>query len=137
MARPAFEPSDEQRLTVSIMSACGMPHELICEKIINPQTGAPLAPHTLRKAFRKELDEGGASANAMVAQSLFRKATGNSPQAVTAAIFWLKTRAGWKEPQAAEVPGRKEQRQEAAEAVVNEKKRYAPGAAPKLVVSNK
>ena len=33
-----------------------------------------------------------------VAESLFRKATGDGSQAVTAAIFWLKTRARWKEP---------------------------------------
>src|SRR5574340_125998 len=106
MARPAFTPTDEQRLTVSIMAACGMPHELICERIINPQTGARLAAMTLRKAFRKELDDGAASANAMVAQALFKKATGNTPQAVTAAIFWLKTRAGWKETQVNEHTGK-------------------------------
>ena len=27
----------------------------------------------------------------------YKKATGDGPQSVTAAIFWLKTRAGWKE----------------------------------------
>lgn len=97
MARTAFTPTDEQRLTVGIMAACGMPHELICERILNPQTGARIDPKTLRRAFRKELDEGTSSANAMVAQALFKKATGNTPQSVTAAIFWLKTRAGWKE----------------------------------------
>lgn len=33
-----------------------------------------------------------------MAQSLFfRKATGDGPQSVTAAIFWAKTRMGWKE----------------------------------------
>ena len=32
-----------------------------------------------------------------MAENLFRKATGDGPQAVAAAIFWLKTRAGWKE----------------------------------------
>jgi hypothetical protein len=30
----------------------------------------------------------------------YRKATGDGREAVTAAIFWLKTRAGWKETQA-------------------------------------
>jgi hypothetical protein len=40
---------------------------------------------------------GGAKANTKVAESLFRKATGDGPQSVAAAIFWLKTRAGWME----------------------------------------
>jgi hypothetical protein len=32
-----------------------------------------------------------------VAGNLFRIATSEDPGAVTAAIFWLKTRAGWRE----------------------------------------
>ncbi len=43
---------------------------------------------------------GGASkskANVRAAENLYRKATGDGREAVTAAIFWLKTRAGWKE----------------------------------------
>jgi hypothetical protein len=32
-----------------------------------------------------------------VAENLYRKATGEGREAVTAAIFWLKTRAGWRE----------------------------------------
>jgi len=39
-----------------------------------------------------------------VAESLFRKATGEGSQSVTAAIFWLKTKGGWREmPQTHEV----------------------------------
>ena len=54
-------------------------------------------PKTLRKHYRDELDTGHIVANAKVAESLFRKATGDHRQSVTAAIFGLKTRAGWKE----------------------------------------
>jgi hypothetical protein len=36
-------------------------------------------------------------ATAKVAEFLFRKATTEGSQAVTAAIFWLKTRGGWRE----------------------------------------
>ena len=36
-------------------------------------------------------------ANAKVAENLYRKATGDGREAVTAAIFWLKARARWKE----------------------------------------
>lgn len=34
---------------------------------------------------------------AKVAESLFRKATSDGSQSVTAAILWLKTRGGWRE----------------------------------------
>lgn len=56
-----------------------------------------VSPKTLRKHYRGELDHGHVKANAKVAENLFRKATGEGREAVTAAIFWLKTRAGWKE----------------------------------------
>jgi hypothetical protein len=32
-----------------------------------------------------------------VAENLYRRATGEGREAVTAAIFWLKSRAGWRE----------------------------------------
>ena len=61
-------------------------------------------PKTLRKHYREELDTGQIKATAKVAEFLFRKATTEGPQCVTAAIFWMKTRAGWREsPQAHEV----------------------------------
>ena len=65
-----------------------------------------LDPKTLRKHYRDELDNGHVKANAKVAENLFRKATGEGREAVTAAIFWLKTRAGWKETALHEVSGR-------------------------------
>jgi hypothetical protein len=54
-------------------------------------------PKTLRRHYRRELDQGHIKASAKVAENLYRKATGEGREAVTAAIFWLKTRAGWKE----------------------------------------
>lgn len=54
-------------------------------------------PKTLRKHYRQELTTGGIKANTKVAESLYRKALGDGSQSVTAAIFWLKTRAHWKE----------------------------------------
>ena len=50
-----------------------------------------------------ELDVGAVKATAKVAEFLFRKATTDGPQSVTAAIFWLKTRASWKETSVQEV----------------------------------
>ena len=61
---------------------------------------------TLRKHYRQELDHAHTKANARVAENLFRKATGEGREAVTAAIFWLKTRAGWKETSVTELAAR-------------------------------
>jgi hypothetical protein len=59
---------------------------------------------TLRKHYREELDTGHVKATAKVAEFLFRKATTDGPQCVTAAIFWMKTRGGWREtPQSHEI----------------------------------
>jgi hypothetical protein len=47
--------------------------------------------------YANELADGHIKANAKVAQSLFRIATSHGREAVSAAIFWLKARANWKE----------------------------------------
>ena len=52
------------------------------------------APKTLRKRCRDDLDRGVAEANAVVSGSLFAAAKGGN---VVAQIFWLKTRAHWRE----------------------------------------
>src|SRR4051812_25095635 len=49
---------------------------------------------TLRKHYRDELDLGETKANAQVAGFLFNAARSGN---VTAQIFWLKTRARWRE----------------------------------------
>jgi hypothetical protein len=59
---------------------------------------------TLRRHHHGELATGQIVANARVAESLFRKAIGDGPQSVAAAMFWLKARAGWRET--AVSPGR-------------------------------
>jgi hypothetical protein len=55
----------------------------------------------LAKHYRLELYRGMAGANAKVAECLFRMATNPTPSGptVTAAIFWAKTRMGWREVQ--------------------------------------
>ena len=59
------------------------------------------APKTLRKRFRVELDRGVAEANAMISGSLF---TADKAGNITAMIFWLKTRAHWRERPPADSP---------------------------------
>jgi hypothetical protein len=89
--RPPYEPTAKDRDMVQAMTSYGIPQEEIA-------TVVGISAVTLRKHFRRELDVGATMANAAVAQSLFNSATGKGPQKVTAQIFWLKTRAGWKEP---------------------------------------
>jgi hypothetical protein len=64
-----------------------------------------MEPATLRRLYRAELDSGHIKTNSKVAENLFRKATGEGREAVIAAIFWLKTRAGWRETNVHEVSG--------------------------------
>ncbi|MEQ9814093.1 MAG: hypothetical protein RLO50_15045 [Azospirillaceae bacterium] len=90
MARPPHMPEPGERRQVEAMAAYGIPEADIARVI-------GIDPKTLRKHYRDELDTGHVKANARVAEVLFKKATGDGPQSVTAAIFWLKTRAGWRE----------------------------------------
>ena len=57
----------------------------------------------LERDYQTELKAGAIKANAKVAESLFRRATGEGREGVVAAIFWLKTRAGWRETTVHEV----------------------------------
>src|SRR6266542_1707724 len=51
-------------------------------------------PKTLRNHYRDEVDLGETKASAQIAGFLFNSARNGN---VTAQIFWLKTRARWKE----------------------------------------
>ena len=86
----AHAPDLAQRRMVEIMAGVGVPETDIARVL-----GLDLAK--LRELHRPELETGQIIANAKVAENLFRKATGDSPQSVTAAMFWLKARAGWSE----------------------------------------
>lgn len=94
--RKSFEPTAEQRKLVESAAGFGIPQEDIARLIINPQTGKPLAPKSLRLHFRAELDTGATKANMLVANALFKAATGTGKGAVTAAIWWTKSRMGWR-----------------------------------------
>ena len=97
MARKAHKPDPFHRRQVEAMAAYGVPETGIARVV-------GIDAKTLRKHCREELDTGQIKATAKVAESLFRKATTDGSQSVTAAIFWLKTRGGWREaPQEHEV----------------------------------
>ena len=86
----AHKPTTELRKQVLTFTSFGIPET---------DTAAVLGidPKTLRKHYSQELDIGHVKANVVVAQNLYKIATGTGREAVTAAIFWLKTRAGWRE----------------------------------------
>lgn len=63
-------------------------------------------PKTLRKHYREELDMAHTKANAQVGRFLFQNASGQTLEkgatysdCVRAAMFWAKTRMGWRETQ--------------------------------------
>jgi hypothetical protein len=87
MARPRFALTEENRRQVKMLAAMGNPQDSIA-KVIG------IAPKTLRKHFDQELFRGVIEANTQVAKTVFQTATGGNVQAC---IFWLKTRAGWRE----------------------------------------
>ena len=98
---PAFEPTDDQRRTVEKLSGLGLPQGDIAQVV-------GVDEKTLRKHLRAELDSGTAKANSQVAEFLFDAATGKRGEgsaAITAAIFWAKTRMRWKEVSATEITG--------------------------------
>ena len=59
----------------------------------------------LRIDFKEELATGRTKANSRVAEALYRTAIAGGREGVTAAIFWLKARAGWKETNVHELGG--------------------------------
>jgi hypothetical protein len=90
MGRKAHKPDPFHRRQVEAMAGYGVPEHAIARVV-------KIDLKTLRKHYREELDTGQIKATAKVAESLFRKATDDGSQSVTAAIFWLKTRGGWRE----------------------------------------
>ena len=87
MARTAFVVTHAMREKVRYFAGLGGRQDDIAKMI-------GCAPKTLRKRFRSELDRGVAEANATMSGYLFAAAKAGN---VTAQIFWLKTRAHWRE----------------------------------------
>lgn len=88
-----YLPTDADRNTVKSMAACGFSEEIIASCIGTKG----IAPKTLRKHFRQELDTSAAKGNAAVGNTLFKMATSGDCPAAT--IFWMKTRMRWRETQ--------------------------------------
>src|SRR5215467_6265877 len=87
MARKAFVVNEALREKVSHLAGVGVRQDDIANMV-------GCAPKTLRKRFRAELDRGVAEANAVIASCLFATAKAGN---IAAMIFWMKTRARWRE----------------------------------------
>jgi len=86
-------PTEETRARVEQFAAAGIRNEDIALYL-------GITRPTLDKYYKEELRIGTIKANTVIAQTLYQQAKdGNT----TAAIFWLKTRAGWRETQKLEM----------------------------------
>ena len=89
MSRRPHEPSKESRQLVQLHATIGTRQDVIADIL-------GIDGKTLTKYYREELDQATARANAAVGGALFNKATKGDTAAM---IFWMKTRAGWREKQ--------------------------------------
>ena len=95
VGRPHHLPNETTRTKVYTLSVVGTRHEDIAT-VLN------ISADTLTKYYHDELAKGRIEANASVAETLFKQAKeGNT----TAMIFWLKSRAKWKETSQHEISG--------------------------------
>ena len=100
--RPAYKPTDVARVQIAHYKGMGMTHDQIGSLM-------GISDETLRKYYDYELKVGTAKMNISVADNLFTMATDpEHKSAVTAAIFWLKTRGGdpWREIKRTELTGK-------------------------------
>ncbi len=93
------EPTDASRKQVEALASFGVPRGEIAKV-------AGICLGTLVKHYGETLDIAATKANSLVAQSLFNRAVkGDGAAATSAAIFWLKVRAGWREKAVHEITG--------------------------------
>lgn len=93
--RPPHLPNSDTRKQVYELSRVGTRYEDIAEVL-------SISDDTLVKHYKKELKLGRIEANAIIAGTLFEKAKSGDTSSM---IFWLKSRAQWKETQKLEHGG--------------------------------
>ena len=86
VGRPPHQPTDQTKHLVEEAVGMGLEQVKIAQLM-------DIAPKTLRRCYRYELDVGVIKANLSVAKALHKRATSGND--TIAKIFWLKARAGW------------------------------------------
>jgi hypothetical protein len=105
--RPAFQPTDEQRVNVEIMVGLGIPEEQI-RLVVRDRRDKPICRNTLRRHFEKELQTGAAKLNAKVGHFMVTTIFGTRPPDGVTPIrdervrgrlgeLFLKSRLGWRD----------------------------------------
>lgn len=98
--RHPHEPTADTRRQVRELAAFGLTNKQI-GSVMN------ISGPTVSKHYEDELEQGKSVAIAQVARTLFKEATKNEKPNITAAIFYLKSQAGWNDR--ADSLGKKEQ----------------------------
>ena len=105
MSKPLHQPTDKTRAEIVALRSYGVPIKEVAAYI-------GIDDKTLYKYYREELENSAIKANANVGKFLYQAASGQAlttgatySDCVRAAMFWAKTRMGWKETNVQEHTG--------------------------------
>ena len=103
MSNPLHQPTEKTRAEIIALRSYGVPIKEVAAYI-------GIDDKTLYKYYRDELENSAIKANANVGKFLYQAASGQAlttgatySDCVRAAMFWAKTRMGWKETNVQEV----------------------------------
>ena len=103
MSKPLHQPTEKTRAEIIALRSYGVPIKEVAAYI-------GIDDKTLYKYYREELENSAIKANANVGKFLYQAASGQAlttgathSDCVRAAMFWAKTRMGWKETNVQEV----------------------------------
>ena len=81
------EPTETTRQQVTMHTMVGTRQEIVADIL-------GIDPKTLRRYYRKELDQAKAKANAVIGGQLYNKCIQGDTSSI---LFWMKTQAGFRE----------------------------------------
>ena len=106
MSKPLHKPTEKTRAEIIALRSYGVPIKEVAAYI-------GIDDKTLYKYYRDELENSAIKANANVGKFLYHAASGQAlatgathSDCVRAAMFWAKTRMGWKETNVQEHTGK-------------------------------
>lgn len=86
IGRPPYEPTELDKKRVRIMAAAGIGSRKMAEAL-------GVGVNTLYKHYKKDIQTAAVDLNSQVVANLFNQ----TKDSAAAAIFWCKTRLGWRE----------------------------------------